>query len=547
MFRNQISFITTIQIKFLDVLKITGLAWLSCFFSVGIFAQQMTIIVPSPAGGTLDILARSLAQQSSGWVVNNIAGAGGEVARQRITSEPPESTLLISSNYFGSVVSTSGLRPIALIAQDALGLWAHPDNISAGKSPNQIAITTAADSANVAFRDFVEPLTKRLSATPLPYASVRAAAISSREHNTYVLLPASNVQLAIDAGLQLVAISAPLHRAVSGQAQQLPTWYQKFGYSGQTNIQYTVYAHPNMSKNTADQLIQQIASMASAAQFGDQINQIGLASRLGQASTLTAASPLPASSVAPPSAGGGAYSSQPAQNTVPQNTPAETRVANSAPQEDCARLLIPLNVPVQVRMQQFDACVIRNKTRAGEKVDPNQRTALTEMTSAFLGMGGDTSGNCVGKSDCVFEMPLVNITQCISVDFGSSRVGYIEPKVTNRCNYDVYAYLYYGNPRGDSSTPRTSFMREIKANSIAKGDSSGPAWMIHNSVMDAIRGQQPTYAFACHGIQHVSRTTGFKMNNGTMGTPIKPKDDRSYSSGAKCVYKTDYGPAGAAK
>jgi len=75
--------------------------------------RMITIVVPYPAGGTTDMLARSVAdvlRRRSGQnvVVDNQPGAGGSLAGKRVISATPDGyTLLMTSSGINSVVPTT--------------------------------------------------------------------------------------------------------------------------------------------------------------------------------------------------------------------------------------------------------------------------------------------------------------------------------------------------------------------------------------------------------------------------------------------------------
>ena len=66
-------------------------------------SRQVTIVVPFPAGGSLDAVARICAEKlSAKWgqpvVVDNRAGAGGLVGAQRVRTSPPDGYMLLLTN-----------------------------------------------------------------------------------------------------------------------------------------------------------------------------------------------------------------------------------------------------------------------------------------------------------------------------------------------------------------------------------------------------------------------------------------------------------------
>ncbi len=131
--------------------------------------RPVSIIVPWPAGGSTDVLARSVAQNFGGrfnqpFVVDNRSGANGNIGAAAVARAAPDGhTLMITTN--GPITNntllyrsmpfnpTSDLTPIALLAElpiviaarsqmpyrDIQGLIAHakanPDKINCGTPP----------------------------------------------------------------------------------------------------------------------------------------------------------------------------------------------------------------------------------------------------------------------------------------------------------------------------------------------------------------------------------------------------------------------------
>jgi tripartite-type tricarboxylate transporter receptor subunit TctC len=105
-------------------------------------SRPVKIVVPFPAGGSNDIIARILAQKLSErmgqqFVVENRGGAGGNIGAEAVASSEPDGyTLLLSAP--GPLTSnmalyknlpfdpTKAFAPVALIAQVPIVLMVHP-------------------------------------------------------------------------------------------------------------------------------------------------------------------------------------------------------------------------------------------------------------------------------------------------------------------------------------------------------------------------------------------------------------------------------------
>jgi tripartite-type tricarboxylate transporter receptor subunit TctC len=89
----------------------------------GFPSKPVTIVVPFPAGGSMDALARIAGQKlSAEWgqpvLVDNRAGAGGMIGAQRVKSSPPDGhTLLLTNsaliqNVVGAGAATAPYDPV---------------------------------------------------------------------------------------------------------------------------------------------------------------------------------------------------------------------------------------------------------------------------------------------------------------------------------------------------------------------------------------------------------------------------------------------------
>ncbi len=104
--------------------------------------KPVKMIVPAPAGGTMDVVARLLAEQLSAdigqpVIVDNKPGAGGAIAVQAMTSAPPDgqTIMVTASNILTEiphVMKTAfdplkDVRPVATVARAGMVLIAAPN------------------------------------------------------------------------------------------------------------------------------------------------------------------------------------------------------------------------------------------------------------------------------------------------------------------------------------------------------------------------------------------------------------------------------------
>src|SRR5271170_7858685 len=85
--------------------------------------RPITIIVPFPAGGPVDALARLLAEPmrkalGQPLVIENVGGAGGSIAAARVARAVPDGYTMILGNWT-SFVGTPAVYPVAFdVRQD---------------------------------------------------------------------------------------------------------------------------------------------------------------------------------------------------------------------------------------------------------------------------------------------------------------------------------------------------------------------------------------------------------------------------------------------
>ena len=124
---------------------LTGLALTAAFaLAAPAFAfngKPVRIIVPAPAGGTADIVARALADQLSVQIgqpviVDNKPGAGGVIAVQALLAAPPDGqTLMMSASNVltevphvlkGNFDPMTDVKPVAVVARASMVLVVAP-------------------------------------------------------------------------------------------------------------------------------------------------------------------------------------------------------------------------------------------------------------------------------------------------------------------------------------------------------------------------------------------------------------------------------------
>ena len=122
-------------------------------------SKPIRVIVPYPAGGTSDILARSIGQKlSESWgqpvVVENKPGANGNVGADMVAKAPPDGYTLLLADIGALAISpsvyptlpfdpTKDFAPVTMVAYSPHILVVHP-SIAAGSVNELIALAKAA-------------------------------------------------------------------------------------------------------------------------------------------------------------------------------------------------------------------------------------------------------------------------------------------------------------------------------------------------------------------------------------------------------------------
>lgn len=137
--------------------------------------KPITLVVPNPAGGAADSLARSFAEEMSKRlkqtvIVENIGGASGAIGAQKVLRAPADGYTLIFGNTSDMVVTPIanpgagyatrdftpialvGLTPMALVARPGLGISSIDQLVAQAKArPNGLTVGTPGSSSFQAF------------------------------------------------------------------------------------------------------------------------------------------------------------------------------------------------------------------------------------------------------------------------------------------------------------------------------------------------------------------------------------------------------------
>ena len=199
-------------------------------------SKPVRLIVPFPAGGSSDVLARSFAQELSiTWkqpvVVENISGAGSIIGAERVASAPPDGhTLLFTIDP--TVVGNrflykklpydpdKGLVPISMLARSGQFVIVHPSFPATTlrelvdvvrRSPGKVAYSSYGPGTHPHL--VLETIAKRegLQMLHIPYKGIApsSAALVAGEVQVTVGSPAATGAMVKAGRMRAIAITSP--------------------------------------------------------------------------------------------------------------------------------------------------------------------------------------------------------------------------------------------------------------------------------------------------------------------------------------------------
>lgn len=271
--------------------------------------QSIRMVVPWPAGGTTDVLARLLAQNLTTELgqtvfVENIGGSGGNIGTQKFVRTKPDGyTLLMASSstnaanphlykYLG-FEPIKDFTPIALVAIVPSVMIVGAD--SPYKSVNDVlnadrakpgklfyASAGVGSSAHLA-GELLKNLTK-ITSTHTPYKGIGPAMID---------IIAGRVDYSFDTGVSgniLTGKVRPLAVAAPKRIEALPQvpTFEEFGIKGMyMNIWFGVAGPADMPKDLANRLNAAVNKSLTSGELPQRLKKLGSDAQLGTLDAFT--------------------------------------------------------------------------------------------------------------------------------------------------------------------------------------------------------------------------------------------------------------------
>jgi tripartite-type tricarboxylate transporter receptor subunit TctC len=252
---------------FAGLFSAVGLAVLpAAAFSQEYPAKAIRVILPFPAGGGSDLIARVTAQKLSSLLgqpalVDNRAGASGNIAAELVAKAPADGYTLLFGNSSLSISPAvfqklsydpvKDLVPISMASSYPFVLVVHPSlpvrNVRelvalARSKPSALAYSSAGAGTMSHFAMELLRLRTAVQLTHLPYKGAAPASIallSGEAQAAFLVLPLAQVQ--IKAGkIRGLAVAAPTRAPVIAQ---VPTM-QEAGVEGHDAVQWNGFFAP---------------------------------------------------------------------------------------------------------------------------------------------------------------------------------------------------------------------------------------------------------------------------------------------------------------
>lgn len=265
--------------------------------------KSLRLIVPFPAGGPTDIVARPLAQllgESLGAsvIIDNRGGAGGSVGADAVAKAAPDGLTLLMATVGTHAINPSlykklaydpvrDFTPVALVAAAPVAIVVHPslpvDSIAAlvalaKRSPGKLAYGTAGNGTPGHLTGVMFRSATGCDIQHVPYKGSAPAVTDLLGGQIQMMFdPLQSVLPHIQSGkLRALAVSGAARSPV---LPQMPTVAES-GYPGfESTAWWGIYAPANLPAPLLAQLAGEIEKIAQGQAMREKLSPLGVAAR----------------------------------------------------------------------------------------------------------------------------------------------------------------------------------------------------------------------------------------------------------------------------
>ena len=276
----------------------------SATLAQGLAGKAIRLVVPFPAGGPTDIVARPLAQMlgealGANVVIDNRGGAGGSVGAEAVARATSDGQTLLMATVGTHAINPALYRklgydpvrdftPIALVAAAPLAVVVHPalavDSLAAlvalaKKTPGKVTYGTAGNGTPGHLTGVMLRSAAGIDITHVPYKGSAPALTDLLGGQIQMMFdPLQSVLPHIVSGkLRALAVSGATR---SGILPSLPTVAES-GFAGfESTAWWGVYAPAGLPATVLAQLTAETEKIARGAAFHDRLSALGVAPRV---------------------------------------------------------------------------------------------------------------------------------------------------------------------------------------------------------------------------------------------------------------------------
>lgn len=258
-------------------------------------SRTITLVVPFGAGGGTDLLARALAAElgprlKQTVVVENVPGAGGTIAVQKVSNMTPDGHTLVLSNGLEfemlqmadpggpqgrstnlTPVALIGTQPMVLVARSSLGFKSLDDLVRAGKArPGSISLASSGPGTSLYLAAEMIKKSAGLSTVDVPYKNapqIVTDLISGNVDAAVLTLPTVASQL---PGGKITALSVT-DTVRSPALAQVPSLSESQSVKDvDTKVWYGVFGPPGLPPDVIRVIEQHVAQIIASPSFRDK-------------------------------------------------------------------------------------------------------------------------------------------------------------------------------------------------------------------------------------------------------------------------------------